>query len=161
MTALSATEIEGLNDISMTGEGVSWRFQNHTGTTDSPTHWQSGRSAKSAADLRFTSNAIPTSLAGVMAIDARFAGAQLLDAIVARGVDPGDGKQPSQTDVMGQDRHPVSISVLRGECLLQRHAEAEEAGVHLCVEQAELCCPHLGPARCEWLHGSHGLCRGA
>lgn len=66
----------------------------------SPNHWQPGRSAKSAADTWFYSNGLPATVSAVLTQDPRFAEAQLVDAFLERAVDLGDGKQPSQTDVM-------------------------------------------------------------
>lgn len=81
----------------------------------SPTHWQPGRSAKSTTDLWFSSNAIPRSVASVLSGDTRFAGATLLDAFLERGVDLGDGKQPSQTDVMAIVRIGDELGILAVE----------------------------------------------
>jgi len=81
----------------------------------SPSHWQPGRSAKSAADLWFKSNDIPNSVARVLKGDEHFAGAKLLDAFLERGVDLGDGKQPSQTDVMAIVRIGDEIGILAVE----------------------------------------------
>lgn len=78
----------------------------------SPTHWQPGRSAKAAADLWFSSNEIPSSVAEVLAADNRFAGAKLIDAFLERTVDLGDGMQPSQTDVMAIVRLDDQVGVL-------------------------------------------------
>jgi hypothetical protein len=78
----------------------------------SPTHWQPGRSAKSAADLWFANNEIPSSVAAILGCDHRFARAKLLDAFLERLVDLGDGKQPSQTDVMAIVRIDDELGIL-------------------------------------------------
>lgn len=81
----------------------------------SPTHWQPGRSAKSAADSWFSNNAIPSSVARALATDPQFASAQLIDAFLERGVDLGDGQRPSQTDVMAVIRAGDGLTILAVE----------------------------------------------
>lgn len=85
---------------------------NHLGK---PTHWQPGRSAKLAADTWFASQGIPTAVAAALASDPVFAGAQLLDAFLERGVELGDGERPSQTDVMAIVGIPSGIGVIAVE----------------------------------------------
>ena len=78
----------------------------------SPTHWQPGRSAKSVADLWFSANTIPPSVAAVLKADPVFCDASLLDAFLERSVDLGDGERPSQTDLMAIVRLSDRIGIL-------------------------------------------------
>ncbi len=96
----------------------------------SPTHWQPGRSAKSAADLWFSANALPPSISAVLTQDPLLADAVLLDAFFERAVDLGDGQRPSQTDVM------AIVSLSDGLGVLAIEAKVDET---------------FGPTVHEWL----------
>lgn len=81
----------------------------------SPTHWQPGRSAKSAADLWFSANGLPPSVKSALDHDPAFKGATLVDAFFERPVDLGDGQRPSQTDLMAILRLDGRLGVLAVE----------------------------------------------
>lgn len=101
----------------------------------SPTHWQSGRSAKSAVDLWFSTNALPPSIVWALRDDVVLRGARLLDAFIERPVDLGDGLRPSQTDLMAIVRHESGLGAIAVE------AKVDET---------------FGPTVAEWLANPKG-----
>src|SRR4029077_17211654 len=70
----------------------------HLGGTDR--HWKSGRSAHALATVWFQANEIPESIRKVLAAHPAYAELKLVDGFFERRVDLGDGKRPSQTDLM-------------------------------------------------------------
>ena len=101
----------------------------------SPGHWQPGRSAKSAADLWFVSNGLPTSVCHLLLTSIEFSEAVLVDAFLERSVDLGDGERPSQTDVMAIIQANDRLAILAVE------AKVDET---------------FGPTVSKWLAQSNG-----
>jgi hypothetical protein len=103
----------------------------HLGGADR--HWKPGRSAHALATVWFQANEIPASVRKVLAAHPDFAELNLVDGFFERQVDLGDGRRPSQTDLMAvcADR--------AGLCVVGVEGKVDET---------------FGPRVEEWLDGS-------
>ena len=101
----------------------------------SPSHWQPGRSAKSAADSWFAANGLPDSVFKLLSTSTELSEPVLIDAFLERGVQLGDGERPSQTDIMAIVQASGRLAVLAVE------AKVDEP---------------FGPTVSEWLDQSKG-----
>src|SRR5262245_41261692 len=63
-------------------------------------HWKEGRSAHALCTTWFKANGIPSSVRSVLRTSPTLEGLELVDAFLERLVDLGDGRKPSQTDLM-------------------------------------------------------------
>jgi hypothetical protein len=63
-------------------------------------HWKPGRSAHALATIWFEANGIPPNVRKVLTANATYADLEFLDGFFEREVDLGDGRRPSQTDLM-------------------------------------------------------------
>ena len=96
-------------------------------------HWKPGRSAHALATVWFQANEIPASVHKVLAAHPAYAELKLVDGFFERQVDLGDGRRPSQTDLMAvcADR--------AGLCVMGVEGKVDET---------------FGPRVGEWLDGS-------
>ena len=65
-----------------------------------PGHYKEGRSAQLIAESWFAANGLPIMIAHCLGQVGRFAGAELVDGFVERSTDLGDGRRPSQSDLL-------------------------------------------------------------
>lgn len=65
-----------------------------------PHHYVDGRSAKLIATTWFSANGLPTMVRHTLATEERFSSAELIDGFLERSIDLGDGRRPSQADVL-------------------------------------------------------------
>lgn len=80
-------------------------------------HWKVGRSAHSLCTLWHAANGIPASVKTVLQTSPALEGLGLVDGFMERLVDLGDGRQPSQTDLMAvcADQRGLVVMAVEGK----------------------------------------------
>jgi hypothetical protein len=75
-------------------------------------HWKPGRSAHALATVWFQANGIPARVREVLGAHPSYAALELVDGFFERQIELGDGRRPSQTDLMAICSDPAGLFVV-------------------------------------------------
>src|SRR3954468_5419089 len=72
-------------------------------------HWKPGRSAHALATVWFQANGIPARVREVLGAHPSYAALELVDGFFERQIELGDGRRPSQTDLLAICSDPAGL----------------------------------------------------